>query len=117
MVLIEASLLHKGVRQSGIVSGYRPLIFFLPDNPTSGEIRLLDREVLLPAETAIVKITLPDDRLLGTAQVGQRFKIGESPDSIVGEIEILQIDGKWMSKQSACDPVPTTTRSKLEGDK
>jgi|GEM_PF-5635803 len=57
MPLIKAWLMHKGVRQAPIHSGYRPMVFFLHNHPTSGVIRLLDREELLPGERALVEIT------------------------------------------------------------
>lgn len=91
MLKIKAWLTHKGVRQAPMHSGYRPAVFFFPNNPTSGAIHLLDREELLPGERAIVEITPATESLVGDPTVGQIIKIGESPEHIVGEIEIIEI--------------------------
>ncbi|MBX7060405.1 MAG: hypothetical protein K1X52_02000 [Pyrinomonadaceae bacterium] len=91
MIKIKAWLTHKGVRKVPIHSGYRPAVFFIPDHPTSGAIRLLDREELLPGERAIVEITPVSESLVGNPASGEVFKIGESPRSIVGEIEVIEV--------------------------
>lgn len=66
-------------------------MFVIPEHPTSGAIRLLDREELLRGETAVVEITLATESLVGDPTVGQIVKVGESPEHIVGEIEIVEI--------------------------
>ena len=91
MLKIKAWLTHKGVRQAPMHSGYRPAVFFFPDHPTSGVIRLMDREELLPGERAVVEITPVTESLVGNPTVGQIVKIGESPMHIVGEIEIIEV--------------------------
>lgn len=91
MLRIKAWLTHKGVRQAPMHSGYRPAVFFFPDHPTSGVIRLLDREILLPGERAIVEIAPVSESLVGNPTVGDVFRIGESPCHIVGEIEIIEL--------------------------
>ena len=91
MLRIKAWLTHNGVRRAPIHSGYRPAVFFVPGHPTSGVIRLLDREELVAGERAIVEITPVTEALVGNPKIGQIVKIGESPEHIVGEVEIIEV--------------------------
>lgn len=89
MIKITARLKLNHVRKTGITTGYRPLFSFIIESMTSGHIQLLDRDELFPGEEAIVEILFLNEDLLGNFSKGQVVKLGESPRTIVGEIEII----------------------------
>ena len=90
MLKIKAELTLNLLLRHPIRSGYRPILFFLPNNGTSGAIHLLDREKLFPGETAVVDI-FPVTESQVDPTVGRIVKIGESPATIIGEIKIIEV--------------------------
>ncbi|CAG5067306.1 hypothetical protein DYBT9623_00026 [Dyadobacter sp. CECT 9623] len=68
MKIIKAKIkLYKGKnkRKTPFITGYRPLFQFLEGMKTSGQIRLLDQEFLLPGNEAVVEIYFLNTKYLG----------------------------------------------------
>jgi translation elongation factor EF-Tu-like GTPase len=92
LLKIKAKIeLFEGVRQTPVVSGYRPAFNF-HGAPTkiSGRIDLINMNVFAPGETAIVQVTfikhmLDDDYFT----VGQVFTFDEGPH-VVGKGQIIE---------------------------
>ena len=82
MITIKAKIKlfkGKGVRQTSIKSGYRPLFLFDRGSLTSGHITLIDVEKMNPGEERTVSIKFLHKDLLGdTFDVNNEFKFYES---------------------------------------
>ncbi len=95
MISVKAkiSIYREGSRKTPIYDGYRPLFLFPEGERTTGHIQLRNQEELLPGESAEVIVQFLERKFLGPEfRVGVRFTFEESPRSIVGEGEILEIE-------------------------
>lgn len=76
----------KNKRQTPFQSGYRPLFELNKGTKTSGMITLLDREELLPGDSAIVSIKF----LLNDCPIGLSSYFYEGKESL-GKITIIDV--------------------------
>jgi translation elongation factor EF-Tu-like GTPase len=92
--MIRAIAKIKSIRSQPIFSGYRPLCSIVGQN-TSGQVELLEQEVLNVGEEAIVRMTFVSESLLvPDFKVGCLFSMSEGRH-VVGFGEILEVCGKW----------------------
>ena len=93
MIKVKAKikLFEEGGRKTPFKTGYRPLFEFVKENPTSGSIELIDKELFFPGESGIVIIYFLHKNLLGMDfKEGKRFEFGEGL-IMVGEGTVMEI--------------------------
>lgn len=92
----EIKINGKGGRTWPVETGYRPAFNFIDDKQTSGSIKLLTVNCLMPGETGLVEISFISDSFLGKVEVGSKFRFFEGPVEI-GRGAVLEVLG-WSIK-------------------
>ena len=85
--------LYSGIkkRTTPIKSGYRPTFNFVEKSRTSGQIGLINMDLIYPGETAVVEIVFLNQELLGEEfKQGTNFLFYEGEDPL-GEGVVLEI--------------------------
>lgn len=77
-------------RKTPFTTGYRPLFQFIKETRTSGHIRLLENEKIMPGEESVVEISFLHKEYLGDFKLGSMFKFYESEEPL-GEGEIIDV--------------------------
>lgn len=90
----EIFIYNQGGRTLPIKTGYRPGFIFINNAQTSGSIKILDKNEMIPGSNGIVEIYFFSDALLGNIKINNEFKFYEGNVEI-GQGKVIDVIG-WV---------------------